>query len=173
MADGRESGYDDEKNIEKKGTAHMKQSPFYAKLCELEQDNQNIQRCLHVSCSWSREELESELQRMEQDYEQNQLRLEEDIRDAHSPAVLKLARAQHTYALTIQKLMAETLPKDLHSESSTLQEDRSEAQRLYAEYAIDFARQAIRHALIAALYAMDTQWEQENLLKTNEEEASQ
>ena len=35
--------------------------------------------------------------------------------------------------------------------------DRAEAASLYGEYAIDFAAQAVRHALLAALSAIDLQ----------------
>ena len=37
------------------------------------------------------------------------------------------------------------------------QEERAEAAALFAEYAIDFAAQAVRSALLAALAAMDQQ----------------
>ena len=37
------------------------------------------------------------------------------------------------------------------------QEERAEAAALFAEYAIDFAAQGVRSALLAALAAMDQQ----------------
>lgn len=135
----------------------MKQSSFFVKICELEEDYEMVQHCLHICDSWDRTDLERALQEIKQVYDQERLRLEENVQDARSPAVLKLAQAQSTYNLTIQHLMEESLPKDLHSDFSTPQEDQTEAMMLYAEYAIDFARQSLRHALIASLSAMDMQ----------------
>ena len=146
----------------------MKQNPFFVKICELEEVYEMVQHCLHLCNSWDRKELGRVLQEIQRACNQERVRLEENIQAAHSPAVLKLAQAQNTYNLTIQQLMEEALPKDLHSDFSTPQEDRSEAMMLYAEYAIDFARQALRHALIASLSAMDLQQSPEPSKTENE-----
>ena len=135
----------------------MKQSPFFVKICELEEDYEMVQHCLHICDSWDQKDLDHQLQQIKRAYDQERLRLEENIHSAHSPAVLKLAQAQYTYDLTIQHLMEGSLPRDLHCDFSTPQKDRSEAMMLYAEYAIDFARQSLRHALIASLSAVEAQ----------------
>ena len=49
------------------------------------------------------------------------------------------------------------LPAYLHGENTCRDADRAEAASLYGEYAIDFAAQAVRHALLAALSAIDLQ----------------
>ena len=53
-------------------------------------------------------------------------------------------------------------------------EDQAEAASLYGEYAIDFAAQAMRHALLAALSAIDLQMncEERESIPENTEEAS-
>ena len=53
--------------------------------------------------------------------------------------------------------MQHDLPEYLHSEDSSLSEDQAEAASLYAEYAVDFAIQSARYALIAAMTAIDLQ----------------
>ena len=51
---------------------------------------------------------------------------------------------------------AEKPPGAVHGEEDP-QEERAEAAALFAEYAIDFAAQGVRSALLAALAAMDQQ----------------
>ena len=53
-------------------------------------------------------------------------------------------------------LLRDRLPRLMHGEEDP-QEERAEAAALFAEYAIDFAAQAVRSALLAALAAMDQQ----------------
>ena len=138
----------------------MNQSPFLVKLHELEREDQVLRACLGRCHSMEKDELRRSRQELERQYQEARLHLEDDICDSRSPAVAKLAQAQRTYDLTIQRLMEESLPLDLHSEASTPGEDRTEAMMLYAEYAVDFARQSIRHALLAVLSAMELQQEQ-------------
>ena len=49
------------------------------------------------------------------------------------------------------------MAKDLHSEVNSVREDEAEAAALYAEYALDFATQAMKYALLASLTAIDLQ----------------
>ena len=51
----------------------------------------------------------------------------------------------------------EKLEQFFHCEASSKEEDQAEAASLYAEYAMDFATQAMQYALIVALTAMDLQ----------------
>lgn len=85
----------------------------------------------------------------------------------------KLAQAQRTYDRTVQALLEETLPADLHSESTTPGEDRTEARMLCAEYAVDFARQAVRRAMLAVLSAAGETRRQEPGPETCKEEQPQ
>ncbi len=56
-----------------------------------------------------------------------------------------------------ENLLKELLDFDLYSELGTGKEDKAEAIKLYAEYAIDFITQAIQYALVYALTAIDLQ----------------
>ena len=78
-----------------------------------------------------------------------------------------------TYDRTVQALMEETLPEDLHSEGTTPGEDRTEARMLCAEYAVDFARQAVRRAMLAVLSAAGEARQQEQDRETHKEESPQ
>lgn len=49
------------------------------------------------------------------------------------------------------------LPAYLHGREHLSRRRPAEAASLYGEYAIDFAAQAVRHALLAALSAIDLQ----------------
>lgn len=76
---------------------------------------------------------------------------------SRSPAIGALSRAQLSYSLRAREILEQEMPAYLHSENSTPREDQAESAALYAEYAVDFATQAARHALLAALTAMDVQ----------------
>ena len=93
-------------------------------------------------------------------------------RSSHSPAVAALSAAQLEYDLKIQEILQNELPGYVHGEDSDVTEDQAEAASLYGEYAIDFAAQAMRHALLAALSAIDLQMnceERENIPENTEE----
>ena len=82
---------------------------------------------------------------------------------------VKLCELEHQYGLLrsrlelcqgadhekIRHLLADVL--DDYRENALPQEERAEAAALFAEYAIDFAAQGVRSALLAALAAMDQQ----------------
>ena len=53
--------------------------------------------------------------------------------------------------------MKKQLAHDIHSEDSSPEEDESEAELLYAEYAMDFATLAVQQALVSALTALEDQ----------------
>ena len=81
------------------------------------------------------------------------------MKQSRSPAVAKLADAQLSYAKETEGLLRDQIAKDLHSEMNRDGEDETEASLLYAEYAIDFATQTMRHALVASLAALYKQIE--------------
>lgn len=130
----------------------MEPSPFFVKLFELEQDYQALQNCLQVCRSMNTEELHAEIAKIQYTCDEVNSRLENSIHSSRSPAVSELAQAQKSYYQTVKELREKKLPAYLHSECG---DDELEARMLYAEYAIDFARQSICHALIAALTAVD------------------
>lgn len=131
----------------------MEQSPFLVKICQLEQDYQTLEDCLRACRDLEAADIQLQLRRVWQAYSEADRGLEEAVRSSRSPAMRRLAQAQCTYDRTVQDLLEQTLPQDLHSEATTPDEARVEARMLWAEYAVDFARQAVRRAMLAALSA--------------------
>ena len=97
------------------------------------------------------------LQQLQQECSQQDHQLRRCAETGRSPAVEALSQAQLSYSLRAREILEQEMPAYLHSENSTSQEDQAESAALYAEYALDFATQAARHALLAALTAMDAQ----------------
>ena len=89
------------------------------------------------------------------DYRENALLLEQSAEGRRSPAVAELAGVQRD-SKRMEELLRDRLPRLMHGEEDP-QEERAEAAALFAEYAIDFAAQGVRGALLAALAAMDQQ----------------
>ena len=87
---------------------------------------------------------------------ENALLLEQSAEGCRSPAVAELAGVQRDYSKRMEELLRDRLPRLMHGEEDP-QEERAEAAALFAEYAIDFAAQGVRSALLAALAAMDQQ----------------
>lgn len=139
---------------------------FFAKLCELEQDDEMLRDCLAACQPLASTDLKRALKQVDERQQELNNLLESYICCGRSPAISALAQAQQTYYQTARQLTEDTLPSNLHSEASTPDQDQTEAQLLYAEYAIDFARQSICLALHAALTAVIVQ-------QTLEKEASQ
>lgn len=135
----------------------MERNTFFVKLCELEQDYQMIEACLHLCQSYRAEELHRALEEVKRACMAFHMHLEDDIRRGRSAAVSELAEAQETYYLRAKELTERELPSCLCGESGTPDEGRREARMLYAEYAVDFARQSIYHALLAVLSALESQ----------------
>lgn len=149
----------------------MEQSPFLVKICQLEQDYQTLENCLRACGSMEEEDLALQLRRVWRAYSQADRHLEEAVRSSRSPAMCKLAQAQRTYDCTVQTLLEDALPADLHSESTTPGEDRTEARMLCAEYAVDLARQAVRRAMLAVLSAAgETRRQEQQARETYKEE---
>ena len=78
-------------------------------------------------------------------------------RGSRSPAVAELAQVQWEYMHKVEDLLKEKAEQFFHCEATSKEEDQAEAALLYAEYAMDFATQAMQYALIVALTAMDLQ----------------
>ena len=79
-----------------------------------------------------------------------------------------LAQAQLEFAAHAEQILTDDLPNEMRVRNQSDAEDRAEAMSLYAEYAIDFATQAMRYALIASLSAIVLQQKAEH--KTTLEE---
>ena len=81
----------------------------------------------------------------------------------------ELSAAQRDYTRRVEEILREKLPRLMHGEEDPM-EEQAEAAALYAEYAIDFAGQARRGALLAALMAMDRQMDCEEREKQGKED---
>ena len=147
---------------------------FAGKLCELERQYEQTIRCLRCCQRSDHWEIQRALRCLWQEYRENDLLLQRSIAKSHSPAVAALSAAQLEYDLKIQEILQNELPDYVHGEDSDMTEDQAEAASLYGEYAIDFAAQAMRHALLAALSAIDLQmnWEERENIPENTEETS-
>lgn len=130
---------------------------FAGKLCELERQYEQTIRCLRCCQRSDHREIRRALRCLRQEYRENDLLLRKSIDKSHSPAVAALSAAQLEYDLRIQDILQNELPDYIHSQGADVSEDQAEAASLYGEYAIDFAAHAMRHALLAALSAIDLQ----------------
>lgn len=135
----------------------LNEGMFAIKLYELEQQYGRMQSRLRLCQQEDHPKIQQELQKATDEYKENELVLQKNVEGSRSRAVAALARTQLEYYGTVRKILEQELPDYLRSENSTVSEDRAEAAALYAEYAIDFAVQSTRYALIAALKAMDLQ----------------
>ena len=109
----------------------LRDGMFAVKLCELEHQYGLLRSRLELCQGADHEKIRHLLADVLDDYRENALLLEQSAEGCRSPAVAELAGVP--------------------------QEERAEAAALFAEYAIDFAAQGVRSALLAALAAMDQQ----------------
>ena len=143
-----------------------KQGVFTIKLYELErQYGQTLSR-LRMYEEEDHAQIRQALKELMAEYQENELMLQKNVSLSRSPAVAALAEAQLGYGRRVRHILQEELPGYLHGENSDRSADRAEAAILYGEYAIDFAAQALRHALIAALSAIDLQMDCEERERT-------
>lgn len=128
---------------------------FSGKLRELERQRvrtaERLRRCQLADHRQVRQELE---QLRQEELEDERL-LRESAGACRSPAVAALSQAQLDYLRRVRAILRKELPGYLHSDGTGALEDQAEAACLYGEYAMDAAARAMRHALLAALRAMD------------------
>lgn len=134
---------------------------FAAKLYELEQQYGRMQSRLHLCQQEDHKKIRQELQRASDEYKENELLLKSNVESSRSPAVTALADAQLGYFQTAEKILEQELPDYLRSETEPASASQAEAFALYAEYAIDFAVQSVKYALLSALKAIDVQMDVE------------
>lgn len=118
-----------------------------AKLRELDEQygrlHQRLARCQQAD----REQLEQALNRLWAEAESTDRQLLERTRGSRCPEAASLAQAQLEYNRQTEAILqGGGIPP-------------AEKAALYAEYAIDYATQAARHAIIAALTALELQQE--------------
>ena len=139
---------------------------FSVKLYELEKQYGKTVSRLRLYQQQDHEEIRQEMRQLWIEYQENELLMRQSIQSSRSQAVAALAEAQLDYNQRVQHILRDELPHYLHGEGTDSAADRAEAASLYGEYAIDFAAQAMRHAMLSALSAIDLQM-------TCEEQASQ
>lgn len=144
-------------------------SIFAVKLYEMEEQYGKLQCRIRLCEQGGSGKIHSELKKAEEEYKENTMLLEEKARSSRSLAVQRLIRAQLDYRQKTEDLMKDDIIKDIHSEDNSPEEDKTEADLLYAEFAMDFATLAMQQALISALAALDRQEIEGNIENTKEE----
>ena len=146
---------------------------FAVKLIELEQQYAKLLAHLRACSSSDKETVRREIERIAGEHREAELLLRQRVESSRSPAVSKLAKIQLTCTQEMERLTQGQMAKDMHSEMNRDGEDEAEANLLYAEYAVDFATEAARHALMASLIALYKQMELEEKLAENGEKNPQ
>ena len=137
------------------------QELFATKLRELEQEHERIRSRLRLCQGEDRQQVRQELDQLTREIDETDAALQKTADTSHSPAVAELSAAQLEYEDRVGRILREKLPRYLHCSATDAASDRAEAAALYAEYAMDFAAQAMRRALQSALAAVELQLEQE------------
>ncbi len=130
-----------------------KDDAYTVKLRQLEQTIHQMQR----DRQRDHESIRREIQRLRREYRRSEQQMQRGAKAGRSPAVTALSAVQLDYDRKLRRILQDELPEYLHSAGSDCTTDRAEAASLYGEYAMDFAAQAVRHAQLAALAALDLQ----------------
>ena len=148
----------------------LKEGIFAVKLCELEQEYGRLQSRIHLFEGKDAAQAQQEILRLQDEYREHKLLLDERIRSSRSSAVSSLSKAQLEYGQRVEQILNEELPNEMRGRNQSCAEDQAEVMTLYAEYAIDFATQSMNHALLAALRAVEKQlsYEEEERRTGNE-----
>ena len=143
----------------------IKEGMFAVKLYELERQYGRMQSRLRLCQQDDHQKIRQELQRVMEEYQEDELLLLNNVENSRSPAVAALAGAQLDYSRRAEEILEQELPEYIQDEDGSAPEEgakhQAEAAALYAEYAIDFAVQSMRYALMTALKAMDMQMDSE------------
>ena len=131
------------------------------KLYELEKAYGQMQSRLRLCQEAEPEKLRRELQELKDEYDEKNYLLEQNAQTSRSPAVAALSKRQVEFFKNAETVMKDERGRHERVEQSLEigddAETDAEAYALYAEYAIDFAVQSMRYALIAAMKAIDAQ----------------
>lgn len=122
---------------------------FAVKLCELEQEYHKMYAHLQLAQQLEHDQIVQELQALKKECAENDLVLQKSAENSHSPNVALLSEAQRDYYRRVYGGLEEIN----HGKPG----EQTECAALYAEFAVDFAAQAMKHALLAALTAIDLQ----------------
>ena len=148
----------------------LKEGIFAVKLCELEQEYGRLQSRIHLFEGKDAAQAQQEILRLQDEYREHKLLLDERIRSSRSSAVSSLSKAQLEYGQRVEQILNEELPNEMRGRNQSCAEDQAEVMTLYAEYAIDFATQSMRQALAAALSAVLQQRAEQEAKKYAEKE---
>ena len=149
----------------------MQAQEFFAvKLQELDGQYRQLREGLEHCPLDDRASVRRLLAGLREECEQRASELERRAAGSRSPAVAELSKAQLIYYRQTRRLLEERLPGYIHSENSDAAQDRAEALALYAEFALDFAAQSMRCALLAGLSALDAQLGCDGAAPTRKEE---
>ena len=134
-----------------------KEDLFSGKLRELERRHRETAAQVRLFENADHGQVRRELERLRREELEEELRQRRRAETGRSPAVAAMCQAQLEYLCHVRSILQTQLPACLHSEGTEPLADQAEAACLYGEYAMDAAEQAMRHALLAALQAMDLQ----------------
>jgi hypothetical protein len=141
----------------------LNQGMFAIKLFELNHQYDQLQNRLLIFQNGDQNEILQEITKLKDECTENDFLLQSRIKSSRSLAVSKLAAAQMDYNKQTEKILKKT---SLGFQDEKIQKkEQTEVAALYAEYAIDFATQAMRHALLASLCALDMQRTDEEIHK--------
>lgn len=129
----------------------VRQGCFTVKLHEMEREYERMQSRLRLCQEEDHQKILREMQLIRDENRERDASLEKTITGSRSPSVSELADAQLTYSRAVEQGLQRVL-----TDSPNL-EDCAEKLALYAEYAIDFASLAMRHALLSVFIATDLQ----------------
>lgn len=130
---------------------------FTAKLQELETHYRFLLHCLRVCQQADRTSVHRELQNITKACQENREQLQQEMEQGRSLEVAALAQAQLRYCEETEEILNDVFSGKESRDPIDPKEQQVEALALYAEYAADFAVQAMRHALAAGLRAVDAQ----------------
>lgn len=136
----------------------VNQAIFSIKLQELSKEYSKLQSYILLYQNLDQEKIRQGIIRLKDESIENDIQLQNRIDNSRSPTVSKLAAAQVDYNKKV---------KDILKQDSL---DSKESTALYAEYAIDFATQAIYHALLVCLEAMNLQMIEDEKNKKGEDD---
>lgn len=122
---------------------------FDIKLNELNEEYSQIQDYISCCKSGDHKKIGQLLNKIEGECKENDLLLEDIIENSRSPLASDLAAAQLEYSNKIQDILRKGIL------------DLEESFSLYGEYAIDYAIQTMRYAILAVLNAIDLQLRQD------------
>lgn len=129
----------------------MRNGLFAIKLYELEKSYAHLQSRIEICQTANHAKIQSEIGKLKDECFENDLLLQKAARVSRTPMASRLAEAQLAYSREAQRILDEALNQTPDSE------EQMDASALYAEYAIDQATQAMNHALLAVLTALEKQ----------------